>query len=151
MNPAPSDMIRSYLIGVGAGSPIEVKNMGTWPIYTNARPDGVGVPDNVISIFDTNGRKQGRIMSSGRTIIHPGIQIVVRASESDDSFSHSYYIAELLDQIQMTTVTVNSVVVVLNAFTRGPILTMGKEPGNRQRTLFSQNGTLAFQIQGQDP
>jgi len=51
---------------------------GAYPVWVGALPYYAGASDNAMAVFDTTGRLDGRYMSTGEVVKHPGIQLRVR-------------------------------------------------------------------------
>ena len=84
-------------------------NVGTaFQVYYNHMPDGGNAPDNIITVYDTPGSKDGRLMA-GTEIQHPGIQVMVRARTHLQAWNRAAIIAtELVRLSYATSVTVDS-------------------------------------------
>src|SRR5687768_5759044 len=93
-------IIRRLLITLNHGT-----EAGAWPIYAANLPAS---PDSAIAVYDTAGLLQGRIMRTGEQIKKPGIQIRVRGIEYLPTFTKVQEIADALDTMLGTTVTIST-------------------------------------------
>jgi hypothetical protein len=75
---SPADIVRWLLVELGEGSaPLTpVSRASLWPVYATNEPSS---PDECITVYDTVGRGDGRLMISGREINHYGVQVRVRS------------------------------------------------------------------------
>jgi len=112
---------------------------GAWPIFVGHMPD---TPDDSICIYDTPGFHEGRINSTGESVGKPGWQVRVRSTNFRDSYIQMKLIAAHLDGILRERVAVDGDVYVIQAVKPGTILNIGQEPDNKQRSLFTLNGTI---------
>ena len=96
----PSQIIRQVIIDLGHGA-----NGGiTWPVTAGAEPDG---PDNVITVYDTAGVKQGRQQIDGLVVLAYGLQLRVRSNDAQVAWKKIEDIGIGLDEdIQLTSTTV---------------------------------------------
>lgn len=132
---APSDIIRQLLINLGHATAL-----GAWPIYTSFLPDE---PDNAIAVFDTAGKFDGRIMSTGEQVEHPGIQVRVRGLVYPTTWEKAQTIAEALDSQNQITIAISSedVYALQNVSRSGPVLPAGVDE-DRRRYHFTINATV---------
>ncbi len=150
----PADIIAAYLATQGAGTMPPYSDpaqaLQGWPIYIRQMPDGAGVPDNAIAVYDTLGVKDGRQLRGGYTFTHEGIQIKVRGI---DIYPHAVTqdkirgIAAILDALLQAPITVDGDDYQIVAFSRGPPLTLGQDVNaNRMRWLVTLNGTVSYRV-----
>jgi hypothetical protein len=107
-------------------------------------PDGNQTRDNIATITDTEGMKDGRIMVSGETIIHPGFQVRIRSTDYTTGYQKIYTVAKELDKLLNFAVTIdNESLLVVSVSQQGGILPMGIEPnGRRYHFAINYNGTV---------
>lgn len=138
---SPSDILRYGLIAASGGTLPSAE--GNWPIGVGIEPD---MPDNCITVTDTSGKFQGRIMVTGRMVEFPGMQIRVRGANRDVAFTRATLIENILDTIlKRTNVTIASSVYQIVSFTRSSqTLDLGKAVPQSQRHLFTLNGLMSL-------
>jgi hypothetical protein len=119
-----------------------------WFCTISYLPDGKGVRDNIVTITDTEGSKDGRIMRTGEVIIHPGFQIRVRCTDYDLGYSKILAISSFLDSLvnHIVSISIDSEVEILTIVSvskQSGIMPMGLESAGR-RYHFSLNyiGTI---------
>ena len=108
-------------------------------LYVSFLPDK---PDEMIAIFDTAGRLDGRMMRTGEQIEHYGIQIQVRGKSYPGTYAKVRGIASFLDAVKKESVDMGSdeIYVLHNMSRSGAILPIGMETvADRRRYLFSLN------------
>lgn len=111
-----------------------------WPIYDSFLPDEPLVPDSAAAITDTDGLKDGRIMKTGESIMHQGLQLLVRSQDKTDAWTQIDKAKSYLDAIQMTSVSVGlQTYTVWSVTLLAPPMFIGIEPGTKRRRLYSLN------------
>lgn len=74
-----------------------------WPVVVDSLPTA---PDDVVVIYNTNGRNFGSLQRSGQQLETPGLQIRVRATTNDKAEGKIAKIVEALDGLSQKIVTV---------------------------------------------
>lgn len=108
-------------------------------VFVSFLPDQ---PDEIVGVFDTTGRPDGRIMRTGERIEHPGVQIQVRGKNYSDTWQEANGIALFLDGVKNKSVVVgsNESYVLHNVTRIGTIIPIGLETvSQRRRHLFTIN------------
>jgi hypothetical protein len=117
-----------------------------WYCTISYLPDGQGVRDNIVTITDTEGSKDGRIMRTGEVIIHPGFQIRVRCTDYNLGYSKILAIGCFLDTLVNRIVSISDggdkieTLKVTAVSKQSGIMPMGLESAGR-RYHFSLNYT----------
>jgi hypothetical protein len=108
-----------------------------WPMYVDDRPD---FPDSVITVSDTLGRSDGRLMF-GDQQFHYGFQIALR---SPDRFGYRKLsaIGKALDSCVNVSVTLETVKYIVQAVSRGDVISLGYEKMKNKRRLYTMNGVF---------
>jgi hypothetical protein len=148
---SPADVIRWLLVQLGTKSMIlpsgQVIPIGLvtdptldqpWPCYASDEPD---IPDNCVTVYDTQGRDDGRSMIDGERYEHHGIQIRVRAQSHIFGYLQSRQIAVALDQFVVgagVTVSGHSFFVPCVSRTSG-VIPLGRDTPNTKRRIFTIN------------
>ena len=138
---APSDILAGALVLLGLAQ--RGGSVGaTWPIYTGSMP-----PDSnqAICAYDTTGISDGRLMNGGLHIVHPGVQLLFRSTNSTTGYDHAATIVRALDEsvYQMDIDLSNAFYVLQNASRRGSLISLGLEEG-KLRWLWSINVVLTY-------
>lgn len=130
---SPADIIYHYLIaGLSSVGDLSVALLRD-------------TPDDTVSIFDTAGRLDGRIMSTGEVVEHYGIQIQVRGKDYLTTYERARGIAEFLDATKKEVVAIESdeAYTLWNVSRTGAIIPVGIETvDDRRRHLFTLNYVL---------
>lgn len=139
---SPADILRGALVGASKGNMPSAS--GDWPIFVGHMPEEI---DQAIGIFDTTGNKDGRVMKTGETIIHPGYQIRIRTIDYPDAYSKIHEIQKFLDTIANKVVSLGGDSYIINATSlkSGPF-SLGQEPDSRRRENFTVNGTMTITL-----
>ncbi len=130
---SPGSIVLDYLQANGYAD----ADGGAWPGYVEAMPAD---PDNAMAVRDTHGKLDGKLMRSGEVIAHPGIQLMIRGADYDETWDKANEIAKFLDETH-NAVSGDFVITSLSRST--PLLSLGKEQG-RQRFVFSVNWTITY-------
>jgi hypothetical protein len=137
--------LQKYLIDQGIAANPDTAPLGNWPIYLDGMPDGAGVPNDCLAIFDTVGRKDGRYMRSGQTVIHPGVMVHVRAVDRDDAYSKIDAVLNKFDGLLRAQIIIGSDSTVIQSVSiRGNPMSLGEVPGDVRRFGFSLNAIVSF-------
>ena len=135
-----SDIMRELLIDLLVGT--EPDDSLTWPIYIKSEPDE---PDNVITVNDTPGIDNGRVMNDGERQENPGIQVRVRSKVGATGKTKIEAIKTVLDtSVLRTNVTFDGSTYLVQSVSRsGQINDLGKDPESG-RNLFTLNATVSL-------
>jgi len=113
-----------------------------WSIYIGAQPP---TPSNCITIYDTQGILDGRLIDDGEVITHFGIQIRVRSKEYEDGWEKITDICSILNAGKNETITKDSVDYLLNGANQTtPVTPLGVEIESKRRFLFTVNYILTL-------
>ena len=93
LNHPPGQVIQQLLIDFDLAS--DVADGVEWPVYYSNHPDS---PDDSICVRDTEGFKDGRLMTSGEVIIHYGFQVMVRSANLVDGYVKAKRICVVFDE-----------------------------------------------------
>lgn len=127
------------LINAGLGTDPDLKK--DWPVYAIGEPD---LPDNVITVYDTAGMDDGRLMTNGELQCHYGWQMRVRAVNHPVGYRKinalRVYISETFRALNLT---IEGSLYQVPAFTHlGEIMILGPDTPGSKRKLFTLNGTI---------
>lgn len=152
---APADILRWLLVAKGAVGdptvldPVTYQPTQDWPCYHSVEPD---LPDNCLTLYDTEGQDDGRGMLDGKIWEHPGFQLRVRGVDQATAYAKVKQLRDYMTKpsnILMSGVTVGSgplansyVIHCLAGF--GRIIPLGQDGGNSKRFLFTLNAYIAF-------
>ena len=137
---SPNDILRRLLINAGQGTLPSVG--GSWPIGVE-RPNS---PDSCITLTETTGKRDGRVMTSGEVIEHPGIQIEVRSATFSVGFLKAKQLATYCDEsIYNSGVTFEGKSYnIVNVSRVGVVMAIGRETPESKRELFTFNATVTI-------
>lgn len=147
LNHSPADIVRRLLVDLGLGSYPAIP-AGSWPVYASEEPQ---TPDNTITVFDTTGKRQGRMMIDGAVEEHHGFQIRIRSADDRTGATKARTIADTIDKnVYRRWVTVDSTRYQVHSLDRsGDVISLGRERSEgggkdkkpSQRRIFTINGT----------
>lgn len=137
---SPSQIIAAYLIQAGVFStPGAIKE---WNLFSNSMPK---IPIELGATYNFMGIMDGREQGTGRTVEHPGFQVMLRTQQDDRASIKANQVFAALDAVRNTQITVGDVTYNLTAAHRtSPLLPVKEEEGGG-RLLFVINGILTFQ------
>lgn len=136
----PSSIIRKLIIEQNLG----VASTGAWPVFVAFMPN---TPDSSISVQDTAGLQDGRLMIDGTQIIHPGIQVRIRGPIYPDVWNKAEAIGLMFDRQKdiLVELTPTDKYRVFNISRQGDIIPMGiEEEGDRRRHNLTVNAILTI-------
>ena len=103
----PADVFRWLLVQMNLGSDPTLWETGKgqdWPVQESTEPDQ---PDNCITVYDTTPRRDARMMTTGETYYHWGMQIRIRAQFKPYAAAKVHRMKVFLDQgVDQATVVV---------------------------------------------
>ena len=137
---SPADIVRFLLIELGVGS--EPVSDTAWPIFVSNTPD---LPDNLITLIDTSGVIDGRIMRTGEVHEHYGLSVQVRGTGHTVAWQKMNQVKTALDEsVLNSSVTIdNSNYMVHSVSRRSGPLALGRE-AETDRFLFTFNVIVAL-------
>ena len=92
---SPADILARILVELELGVTPEANSLTRWQIFIGNEPD---LPDEVITIYDTAGSDEGRVMADGERQEHHGIQARVRSRTHQGGWERIRRIALALDE-----------------------------------------------------
>lgn len=132
--------ICQYLLDSSLGT-----SAGEWPVTIGFMPD---TPNNIITVYDTAGEPDGRVMKTGERIEHPGVQILVRGGNYPTTLAKIISIARSLDRQIRTLIAVDSesLYILHNVKRTSLVIPLGMEKeDDKRRHLFSVNAVITIQ------
>jgi hypothetical protein len=146
LNHSPADIVCQLLISLGlVDDPLGTGTATGWEGYVSNESS---VPDNVVTVYDTQGKPDGRVMTSGEQQEHHGFQLRVRGADAQVGFAKARALAVALDQtVLRNSVTLGTSTYLVQAVSRtGEVIPLGTEPGT-SRELFTINATIDLTLQ----
>lgn len=135
---SPADIVAYLLAELGAGS-LPTANT-SWPIYAGGEPD---LPDNCITVYDTEGSDHGRNMVTGEVMGHQGIQIRVRANTHNVGWARADLLSSYLADVRQRTVSISGVAYTVACFARiGDVIAIGRDRPQGSRRVFTLNALV---------
>lgn len=139
---SPADVIRYLIIQLGSGSNPDASL--AWPVYAAKEPN---LPDNCITVFDTEGRDDGRTSPDGERQEFHGVQVKIRATTHALGWDKARDIAVSLDEeVLNETVAIGSSRYVVTAVTRtSGVLVVGSDTPSSNRRIFTFNAVVSVE------
>lgn len=136
-------VVAALLVDLALGADPDAQPLGSWPVYTTDEP---GEPDNVVTVFDTEGTGDGRAMPTGEAMHHPGIQVRVRAADPLTGYRKADEIRTAMAQsVNLYGITVGSTDYLVNCFARiSQVRSLGKESPSSRRRIFVINAVVSL-------
>jgi hypothetical protein len=124
-------------------------------IFSTNEPDAGGmefggqvIGDLTITVYDTDGKGDGRAMVDGTLFNHWGLQIRVRSSEHRDGWVQANTIRNFLAEgVQQAVVVMpddSSMYLIWCYANIGQVLPLGKQTPQSKRSIFTINCTAAI-------
>lgn len=132
---SPGEILRELLIDLELGS-----NATTvWPVWNAISQP---LPDHAIICYDTAGKTDGRLQSTGERIVHPGVQIRVRGSNYPNTWNKAIAISRKMSEVHRSLVVIatDRAYLVINVSQQGDIQPLGLvQEGDRNNHNFTIN------------
>lgn len=137
---SPAEIVRQLLIDLSLGTNI-LTSTSLWPVFATSEPD---TPDNVITIYDTQGTDGGRSMIDGEFLTHYGFQVRIRSKNHIVGWIKTDMIRHYLaHSVYQKIVHVENNSYLIQAIEKiGNVLAIGKETSISKRNLFTLNATI---------
>lgn len=113
-----------------------------WSLYYSFMPDAADGRDDIGTIYDTEGVKDGRLMRGPgyENIMHPGIQIGVRARDPRVGYAKMAEVEALMAAIARIGITIEGTeYTIQNVSQVSPQLHIGQEDGTQRRHIIVTN------------
>ena len=143
---SPADVLRYALIALGLGIlPVPGTNYTatSWPTSTGQELDS---PDNTATTYDTTGIKDGRSMTDGDVVEHPGVQVRVRATDDPTAQTQAWILANAVDRLIIgTNLTIGTHTYTIYAVSRkGNPARLSQETPTSRRPVWTFNVTVTL-------
>jgi hypothetical protein len=113
--------------------------------------------DNVVTVYNRTGHKDGRFMRGGVVLDRAAIQVKVRAGDPVVGWQKMKAICDVLDAVRSLSIVLGTTVgsqgnhtdgtiYTIPSVTRTSIIPMGREPGTRRRFFYAINCTLVCDL-----
>jgi hypothetical protein len=145
LNHSPADILRRVIISLTVGT--DPDNRQAWPVYAANEPN---LPDNCITVYDSVGRYNGRLMNTGRTVDQSGFQVRVRSETSTLGYARACLIrVKMCEEIYDEVITLGTTRYRIQSVNNvGEVIALGKELETSKRFIFVVNG---FMVVGSIP
>lgn len=144
-NHPPAFVIMQYLIDQGLGTARSAG--GSWPIHYGDEPD---TPDNCITVYDSEGRTQGRAMTSGEVQELNGIQVRVRCAPTQivEGYKKCHNIVRNFDSsVNRTYVPIGSDTYLIQAISRtSDVISLGTESPSSRRRIYTATALVSMTL-----
>lgn len=139
---SPADVIRYLLISLGLGTLPE--DGAAWPIYCDQEPDR---PDNCLTIYNTAGRDNGRVMINGERQEHHGFQVRIRAVTPVVGYPKARAIAVAMDQdVNRDSITIGYSEYLIHSISRTTdVFSLGEEVPASKRKIYTVNAVATLE------
>lgn len=143
-----ADIMRYALVSVGVGTfPVtapQIPKSSDWGIYAEGEPSS---PDNVVTLYETQGIDDGRDMITGEKFGAYGFQVRIRAVDHKTGILKANQIKTTMELkaggIYDLGVTIDGINYTVHAVSKiGQILSIGKEVPKTKRSLFTINAVM---------
>lgn len=139
---SPAEVVQQMLIDMGIGT--DITQNGTWPVASTTEPDE---QDNVITVYDTQGTDDGRIMVDGTADVHHGIQVKIRAYDHKTGYVKAKEVRANLLTVLNRLVSLENNLYLVECLTKvGDVLVLGQDAPNSKRRAFTLNMTVPITL-----
>lgn len=148
---SPAQVVAKAIVDQSAGT-LPASN-GNWPVYVSQEPD---TPDNLITVYDTQGIMHGFTQIDGLGQDHHGVMIRVRGATYSEGYIRGLLLKKIFDVpafINRTLVTIADTTyafsyAIANVRRTGDLLSLGADKPSSRRRLFSLNATVPIEYLG---
>jgi hypothetical protein len=115
----------------------------TWPVFVAGEPP---TPDNVVTVYNTLGKDEGRSQVDGERQEHHGIQVRIRGATHDIGYRKARAIATALDRsVYQEGVDIDEFSYLVHCVSRtGDVLDLGSETPESKRQVFTINALVSL-------
>ena len=111
-----------------------------WPGFYNHHPIE---PIDLVCVYDTAGKIQGKTHVDGETQSHDGFNIRVRSERTTDGYAKASIIFNKISPVTRYEIRIDSSVYRVQAITfTSPVFSLGKDPESESR-LHTLNGVIS--------
>lgn len=100
----PCRIVQEALITLGVAADPSVAPLGDFPVYSSKEPD---LPDEVLTVYDTQGTNSGALAETGEMVEFPGIMIRMRMRRYGSGYAKMVTICDAVDALKRLTVTIS--------------------------------------------
>jgi hypothetical protein len=127
-----------------------------WPIFVSIEPEEVNGKriDDIITIYNTVGKEDGRHQIDGSRAEHPGIQVLIRCADSERGLVKARELERILNEevLRENVELYDSNDVLYTYFVQALtqtslILPLGRDQDNSDRFLFTINYTVTMSLE----
>jgi len=137
MNHSPAQIVVQLMINKSLGTLYSTGK--DWPIYYGSMPTE---PDNVLTVYDTFPKMDGRIQATGEVVTHPGVMIRIRNTKYNPGWKKGDDIALAFDNIRNENVVLEGRTYRIASISRSAgVIPLGQEQG-KTRMVFTLNCTI---------
>ena len=143
----PADVLRWALVGLGAGADPNVVDgsgnpTGSWPLYVSSEPN---LPDDVLTLFNTSPRQDGRSMIDGEVWAHWGVQLRIRGTDPRTLGTKAHSLYNLLNEgLYYHNVVIDGTPYVVYSASGVGLQDLGKDTPNSKRSLYTLNALITL-------
>ena len=145
MTHSPADVVRWLLVGspLNLGADPTVLPLGAWPLYESNEPS---TPDNCVTLYDTDGKDDGRSMIDGQVLDHYGFQVRIRSVDKSTGRVKADAIRDaLMGAIYQNGVVIGAANYWVHCIANiGRALFIGTDSPNTKRSLHTINAVVSL-------
>jgi hypothetical protein len=139
---SPARVVQHSLILLGLGTNPVPSPVSAWPVYSPGVPNS---PENLISVKNTAGTDDGRVME-GEVQTHFGVQVMVRGVDDPTAWDKANAIREAVQYVDLQVVTVGAAEYLLRCYAKiGNVIDAGRESPTSRRPVFTLNLVVSLE------
>lgn len=140
MEHTPQHIVAQALIDLSLGT--LPSDNGAWPVYGGAESDK---PDSAIAVKGTAGVAEDSVQLTGYSVVHHGIQVVVRAADEKVAFAKAYAVREAMCAVANQEVELDSITYLVQCINEvSPAIPMGQQKPVANRHRLTINATVTI-------
>lgn len=145
LNHPPAEIVQQLIVDYGLG--ILGGEEGAWPVYSGMMPDGETDPSEVIAVFGTDGKLEGREHVEQEMEEKYGVQVRTRSKDTGNGYVKCKAISDMFDtKVYRREVVMGTDVYLIQSILRtSMVIDMGADPVSRRRN-WSVNAIVTMKM-----
>jgi len=139
---SPSEVLKTFFVVDGLLGDYDATE---WPSFFAFMPDDKTIPNNVVCIYDEDGKAELKSMRSNDVVEHPKVEIHARATTYSEAYAKLKSLQDALDRYRYSYTKVGDYYyAIINATRKGTIKNLGQATGTQRRFIAAMTYNLTL-------